>query len=52
MPFFMIGAAFGRADVVRSATTTVTETPGGGASGTFVFSAAEAKKAYISALLA
>jgi outer membrane immunogenic protein len=48
MPFFMIGAAFGRADVARSATATVIETPaGGGAPGTFVFSEAEAKRAYI-----
>src|SRR5262245_47657817 len=29
MPYFMIGAAFGRADVARSATATVTETPSG-----------------------
>ena len=49
MPFFMIGAAFGRADVARSATTTVTQTPADGSAppATFVFSEAEAKKAWI-----
>jgi outer membrane immunogenic protein len=49
MPFFMIGAAFGRADVARSASATVTETPANGSAPptTFVFSEAEAKRAYI-----
>jgi outer membrane immunogenic protein len=49
MPFFMIGAAFGRADVARSATATVTQTPADGSAPgtTFVFSEAEAKRAYI-----
>jgi opacity protein-like surface antigen len=49
LPYFMIGAAFGRANVTRSATTTVTETPADGSApgATFVFSEAEAKRAWI-----
>jgi outer membrane immunogenic protein len=48
MPYFMIGAAFGRADVARSATTNVIQTPAaGGDPVTVVFSEAEAKKAWI-----
>jgi outer membrane immunogenic protein len=54
MPFFMIGAAFGRADVVRSATVSGQENPaaicpsaGPPPCTPFLFTEAEAKKAYI-----
>jgi outer membrane immunogenic protein len=45
LPFAMIGVAFGRADLARSATATVTQTPFDVTipPATFVFSEAEAK---------